>query len=83
MIALVEYKDIERVVLSGIGKGYARGPYGIGKSHVKDEIGIVSIGSLADVGRAQAQDMVVFQYPPEERPWGLVVFSVVNVGSGG
>lgn len=82
VIALVEHEDIERVVFSWIGKGYARGSYGIWKPHVKNEVGIVGVGSLADVGSAQAQDMVVFQHPPVERSWGLVVFSMVDVGSG-
>lgn len=61
---MVQHENIECIVLGGIGQSYAGGSYGVGESHVQDEVWVVGVRSLADVGSAKAQDMVVLEYPP-------------------
>lgn len=80
---MVKDKKVEGVVLSGVGESYAGGSYRIWEAQVQNKIGVVRVGLLADVSGADAQDVVVFEDPPQESPGRVVVFSVVDGGGRG
>lgn len=83
MVAVVEGEDVEGVVLGGVGKGDARGSYGVGKAQVQDEVRVRGALLFGDVGGADAQDGVFLQDAPEEAPGRVVVLPVVyGCGSG-
>lgn len=68
VVGMVKDKKIEGVVLSGVGESYAGGSYGIWEAQVQNKIGVVRVGLFADISGTDAQDVVVFEDPPQESP---------------
>lgn len=61
---MVEDEKVQSIMLSRVGEGYAGGAYWVRESQMQNEIRVIGVGFLANIGSADAQNEVVFQDPP-------------------
>lgn len=80
VVTLVEDEHAEGVMVDWVGERDTGGADGVGKAKVDDQVRVLDVGLLADIGGADTQNMAIIKQSPKEGLWGVVVFPVVEAG---